>query len=299
LKEGSINFYFLLNILLKNIVWILLAAIVGGGLMYAYSSHTAVISYTSSLKLLVRNFSIRDNEGNPFVDSENDEDTENDSESTIDQDEISYVISTSAISASKSLIETYMVIIKTEDSLKMILEDIKENEGYELTYKPIEEDPVFTNDDWYKTMGTWEVGASITMAPVGDTEIFQVTVTTTDYRKTEAISKAIKNQIQEVINKNYDIGSVYVIESPYTPYRVTPAHVRNVLIGAIAGFAIAVVAFFIAAYVDNTVKCEEDIKEAMGVLPLGEIPDLIEVQKTSYKYYNSKYSRYSYKDKEE
>lgn len=290
MKEGSINFYFLLNILLKNIIWILLAAIVGGGLMYAYSSHTAVITYTSSLKLLVRNFSIREDADDPFAtDGE---------EGSNSKENMNYILSTSAISASKSLIETYKVIIETEDSINMLIEDIKANSGYQLSYKPVEEDPVFTDADWYNKIATWEVRGSLNMYAVGDTEVLQIDVTTTDYRKTEAISKAINNQIQQVINENYDIGSVHVIESPYTPYRVMPAHVRNVFIGVIAGFAIAAVAFFIVAYVDNTVKCEEDIKESMGVLPLGEIPDLVEVQKTSYKYYNSKYSRYSYKDKE-
>ena len=287
MKEGSINFYFLLNILLKNIVWILLAAIVGGGLMYAYSSHTAITTYTSSLKLLVRNFSIREDADNPFATE--DEDAANSKEN------LNYILSTSAISASKSLIETYKVIIATEDSINMLIQDIKANKGYDLSYKPVEDDTVFTDDDWYKNIATWEVRGSLNMYAVGDTEVLQIDVTTSDYRKTEAISKALNNQIQEVINENYDIGSVHVIESPYTPYRVPPAHVRNVLIGVIAGFAIAAVAFFIIAYVDNTVKCEEDIKESMGVLPLGEIPDLIEVQKTSYKYYNSKYS-YKYKE---
>lgn len=289
MKEGSINFYFLLNILLKNIVWILLAAIVGGGLMYAYSSHTAITTYTSSLKLLVRNFSIREDADNPFATE--DEDAANSKEN------LNYILSTSAISASKSLIETYKVIIATEDSINMLIQDIKANKGYELSYKPVEDDTVFTDDDWYKNIAAWEVRGSLNMYAVGDTEVLQIDVTTSDYRKTEAISKALNNQIQEVINENYDIGSVHVIESPYTPYRVPPAHVRNVLIGVIAGFAIAAVAFFIIAYVDNTVKCEEDIKESMGVLPLGEIPDLIEVQKTSYKYYYN--SKYSYKYKEE
>ncbi|MBE7064504.1 MAG: hypothetical protein E7384_01645 [Ruminococcaceae bacterium] len=295
MKEGSINFYFLLNILLKNIVWLVLAAILGGVVMYGYSSNTAITTYTSSLKLLVRNFSIRDGAGNPFVDSEDGEDSDK------EKQDYSYIISTSAISASKSLIETYMVIIKTEDSLKMVVDDIKANAGYtdELTYKPVEDDEIFTDDDWYKHMGTWEVGASIYMAPVGETEVFQVNVTTTDYRKTEAISKAIKNQIQAIINENYDVGSVHVIESPHAPYRSTPTYMSKVLIGAVAGFALVAVAFFIAAYVDNTVKCEADIKESMGVLPLGEIPDLIDVRKTSYRYYHYKNSKYSYKEKEE
>ena len=178
---------------------------------------------------------------------------------------------------------------------RMFLEDIQANNGYELTYVPVEDDTVLDNEDWYTNMGTWEIRGSLNISAVGDTEVMQIDVTTTDYRKTEAISKAIENQIQEVINENYDIGSVHVIESPTTPYRVPPAHIRNVLIGVAAGFALATVAFFIAAYVDNTVKCETDIKEAMGVLPLGEIPDFIEVQKSSYKYYSSRYSRYSYR----
>ncbi|MBQ8164249.1 MAG: hypothetical protein IJZ94_00330 [Clostridia bacterium] len=292
MKEGSINFYFLLNILIKNIIWILLAAVLGGGLMYAYSSHTAVTTYTSSLKILVRNVSLRDKEENPAEPEEDD---------TASYYSV-YGLTTSAINASKSLIETYTVIIRTEDSLRMFLEDIKSNNGYELSYVPVEDDKVLNDEDWYMNMGTWEIGSSLDMYAVGDTEVLQIDVTTSDYRKTEAISKAIDNQIQEVINENYDIGSVHVIESPSTPYRVPPAHIRNVIIGVAAGFALAAIAFFIAAYVDNTVKCEADIKESMGVLPLGEIPDLVEVQKFSYKYNNSKYSKYgyrSYKKKEE
>lgn len=144
-------------------------------------------------------------------------------------------------------------------------------------------------------MATWEIRGSLDIAAVGDTEVMQINITTADYRKTEAISKAIDNQIQKVINENYDIGSVHVIESPTTPYRVPPAHIKNVILGAVGGFALAVIGFFIAAYVDNTVKSDVDIKEAMGVLPLGEIPDFIEVQKSSYKYYNSRYSKYAYK----
>lgn len=288
MKEGSINFYFLLNVLIKNIIWILLATIIGGGLMYAYSDRNSVTTYTSSLKLLVRNFSIREDSMDSFP-----TDGEDNSNS---KENLNYILSTSAISASKSLIETYKVIIATEDSIQMLISDIQENNGYELKYKPSGDDPIFTDtDDWYKNISVWEIRNSLTMYAVGDTEVLQIDVTTVDYRRTEAFAKAINNKIQEVINENYDIGSVHVIESPGVPYAVAPAHVRNVTIGAIAGFAFAAILFFIIAYVDNTVKSEDDIKEAMGVMPLGEIPDLIEVNKKSYRYYNS---RYLYKDKE-
>lgn len=287
MKEGSINFYFLLHILLRNIIWILLAAIVGGGLMYAYSDRHSVTTYTSSLKLLVRNFSIREDAMDSFP-----TDGEDNSNS---KENLNYILSTSAISASKSLIETYKVIIATDNSINMLISDIQANKGYNLSYKPVEDDPVFTDANWYKNISVWEIRGSLNMYAVGDTEILQIDVTTVDYRRTEAIAKAIENKIQEVINKNYDIGSVHVIESPGTPYRVPPAHVRNVLLGAIAGFALSAVIFFVIAYIDNTVKSEDDIKEAMGVMPLGEIPDLIEVNKKSYKYYNS---RYLYRDKE-
>ena len=73
MKEGSINFYFLLSILIKNIIWILLAAVLGGTLMYAYSSHTAVTTYTSSLKILVRNVSLRDEDEDIELDDEDNE----------------------------------------------------------------------------------------------------------------------------------------------------------------------------------------------------------------------------------
>ena len=255
--------------------------------MYAYSDRNSVTTYTSSLKLLVRNFSIREDSMDSFP-----TDGEDNSNS---KENLNYILSTSAISASKSLIETYKVIIATEDSIQMLIDDIQLHNGYELKYKPSGDDQIFTDKDWYKNISVWEIRSSLSMYAVGDTEVLQIDVTTADYRRTEAFAKAINNKIQEVINENYDIGSVHVIESPGVPYPVAPAHVRNVTIGAAAGFAFAAIMFFIIAYVDNTVKSEDDIKEAMGVMPLGEIPDLVEVNKKSYKYYNS---RYLYKDKE-
>ncbi len=276
MREANINLNFIFNIILKNIIWILIAAVLGGTAMYAYAKYTAVTTYTSSVKFLVRNISKND----------------------VDELEDYSVVglSASSIEASKSLINTYIEVIKTQDALEMFLEDIKENDGYKdmLSYPMSEEEINAADPLWVEKMSIGEIGGSLYMYALGETEILKIDVTSFDVRKAEAISIAIENVVPSVINELYDIGSVKVIESALTPYKVTSSYTVRVGLGAVLGFVLSAAIFFIFAYLDNTIKSEEDIKEGLGILSLGEVPDLVEVYKHKAKYGSGygKYGRY-------
>ncbi|MBQ8827894.1 MAG: hypothetical protein IJZ90_01975 [Clostridia bacterium] len=261
MKEANINLSFVLNVLVKNIIWILLAAFLGGGIAYGYARHTAVTRYTSSVKFLVRNFTMN--------------------EYSALEEYAAVGLSASSISASKSLIGTYIEVIKTEDALDMFLEDVKANDGYKekLTYTYSDDEVAVAGDNWIENIDTGDIKSSLTLGAVGDTEILQIDVTFSDARQSEAVALAIENVLPSVINQLYDIGSVRVIESATTPVRESTQTLQTTLIGTAVACVFSAAIFFLIAYLDNTIKCEEDIKVLFGVLALGEVPDLQEADK--------------------
>ena len=70
---------------------------------------------------------------------------------------------------------------------------------------------------------------------------------------------------------------------------VSPNNVRNAVIGALAGFVVAVLLVVMQVLLDVRVKGEEDLKRICQAPVLGTIPDFAETDHGSYSKYGYGY----------
>ena len=162
-------------------------------------------------------------------------------------------VSSQDMSASKSLAESSIVIVKNSTSL---LEKVIEESGVEISAKALK--------------------GSITSGTYSGTEAFFISVDHTDPEKALAIAEAfytvIPDAIPEIINK----GDVSQMDPPRLATEPdSPNLIINILIGAILGIAISFLVFFLAEVLDNTIYTEDDVKDKFGYPIVGLIPTIV------------------------
>lgn len=153
------------------------------------------------------------------------------------------------ITLSQKLVNTYGEIIKTSAVL----------------------DPVIHNLDLELTSD--ELSKKISVAPVGDTELIEITVQ--DRYPIEAsdisneISEVFSDQIQDIMK----VDNVSVIEEAIPLVNpVKPNKMLNIAIGGILGLMASVFIIFLKEYLDNTIKTSEEAQKYLELPVLGSIP---------------------------
>lgn len=162
-----------------------------------------------------------------------------------------FSLSAADLSASKGLVNTYIVILGTRETLN----DVIDYAGVDMTYGQLKE--------------------IVTAASVDDTEIFQVTVTHPD----PVIAEKLANAIAQILPKRIDtivegtsakVAEAAVIASSPS----SPNYVKNSIIGLLVGAVLTVAAIIIRELVDVTVRAEEDIARVCGHPVLAAVPDM-------------------------
>jgi len=170
-------------------------------------------------------------------------------------------VSSQDMSASKSLAESSIVIVKNSTSL---LEKVIAESGVEISAKALK--------------------GSITSGTYSGTEAFYIAVDHTDPEKALAIAEAfytvIPDAIPEIINK----GDVSQMDPPRLATEPdSPNLVINTLIGAILGIAISFLVFFLTEVLDNTIYTEDDVKDKFGYPIVGLIPTIVTEESSRVK----------------
>ena len=166
-------------------------------------------------------------------------------------------ISAADLATSQRLVHTYIEMVKSENVLEMVAQEVGANgvSGKKPTAEKIK--------------------AMISAAPLEETEIFEVLVSSDDPQLAcdiaNAIGKVAPGKIEE-----FAVGSsTKIIDWPKpatAPY--APSKSRNTLIGVIAGVGVAICAIVLQVLLDVRVKCEEDLVKISNAPVLGMIPDL-------------------------
>ncbi|MCD8230648.1 MAG: polysaccharide biosynthesis tyrosine autokinase [Clostridiales bacterium] len=214
----------LVKLLLRNIWIIILCTILLGGACYTYSAFCITPLYRSSIKMYVNN-------------------TTNTNDTTS--------ISSSDITASQYLVETYAVVL----SSKPTLEGVIEQTGVDYTYE--------------------ELSDMISTTAINETEVFCVTVTSPDPVEAAEIANAIAEVAPDEIGEIVSGSSVKVVEyASVATSKSSPNNTKNALIGALIGFILSCVGIMISSLLRNGMSVEEkirkDFKDAavLSVIPL-------------------------------
>lgn len=171
--------------------------------------------------------------------------------SSLSFDDMDVSISTGDISASKSLVKTYIVILNARETLN----DVIDYAGVNRTYSQI------------KRM--------IHAEAVDATEVFRVTVTSDDPAEAEQIADAIAYILPKRISNIIQGTTAIVVDSAILPVSSSsPNYTRNTMLGFLVGFVGMVAILAILELMDNTIRQEDDITQISSHPILASVPDM-------------------------
>lgn len=173
-------------------------------------------------------------------------------------------ITSSEISASKSLVDSYIVILKSRNTLEEVISKAHLDYSYEELLK------------------------MVSASSVNNTEIFQIEVTSTDPNEAKVIANMIATTLPNKIAAIIEGSSVRIVDSAVTPQKkFAPNNTKNVLIGGMIGGVIACGIYVVKFLLDDEIHSEEDLTETFNIPLLASIPDLADrTSKGRYGYGN-------------
>ena len=173
----------------------------------------------------------------------------------------SFSLSSSDISAAKSLVDSYIVILQTRASLN----DVIDYAEADLTYRELKE--------------------MISAAAVNNTEIFEVVVTSTDPYEAEKLANAIAYILPKRISSIIEGTSAKIVDSAVVAAKPSsPSYVNNALLGFAVGFMLSVGIIALREIFNISVRTEEDIAQCCSHPVLASVPDMTAPSKGGYGY---------------
>ena len=160
-------------------------------------------------------------------------------------------ISSGDLVTSRDLVDSYIVILKTRETLTEVIE----HTGADLTVK--------------------ELGDMISAEAVDETEVFRVTVTHPDPLEAEKIASAIAQILPGRISDIIDGTSAKIVDHATVPERPSsPSLAKNTLAGFLLGFMASAGVIVLREVFDTTIRSEEDIAQVCPHPVLSQVPDM-------------------------
>ena len=177
-------------------------------------------------------------------------------------------ISNGDLVTSRGLVDSYIVILKTRETLNDVIDYAGANRSYS------------------------ELKGMISAESVNETEIFQVSVTSPDPQEAERLANAIAYILPKRIGTLIDGTSAKVVDAAVIPSSPSsPSYTKNTLIGFLMGFVLTVGFIALREIFDVTICSEEDVTQVCKHPILAAVPDMTAPTKGSSYYYGSGYGR--------
>ena len=239
-QEYEIDLLDLAKALWAHIVPIVLAAVVCAGLAFGYTKLLVKPTYKANALLYV-----------------------NSSDISVAGSKLS--ISASDLTAAKSLVDTYIVILNTRTTLN----DVIAQSGVNYTYEQLKE--------------------MISAGSVNSTEIFSVEVTSTSPREAELLANTIATVLPEKIASVVDGSSVRIVDSAVVPSKKAgPSTEKNTMLGFLLGAVLACGTVVVLYLMDDKIHSADYLLQSFDLPLLAVIPDLTQETDDGY------YSQYAY-----
>lgn len=176
--------------------------------------------------------------------------------------ETSVSISPGQLTAAQSLVETYVVILKSRTTLEKVAEEA----GVPYSYE--------------------QMNSMIVASPVTNTEIFEVSVTSSKPREAELIANTVAEVLPDRIADIVDGSSVRVVDYAVTPTRkVSPSITRNTALGMMLGFVLSCGVIVILKIFDTTISSVDYLVQNYDLPILAVIPDMFPKKPNDSGYY--------------
>ena len=237
----------ILDILLRRLWLIVILVCLGGGVAFTYSEYIVPKKYTASVTMYVYNQS-----------SQQQQQTVSD------------------IALSEKLVDTYMVILKSNHVLEKVSDRIKDQS---VNYSV---DAIYS---------------MISAETVDETEVFKVSVSSYSKEHSKIIADAISQIAPDEIIRVVKAGAVEIVDMAELPTTYSYPNIsKNTIIGIVLGFVFACAFSLILELMNTSVKSRDDLMDTHKYPVLAVIPNLdgrTRSSKSYYKYSSNKYS-YSY-----
>ena len=242
--EG-INFKHILKVLFSKLGYIIAITLIVGILSFIYSETMVTPQYESKISMYVNN------ESNKTVNK----------------------VLGSDITASQMLVDTYIVMLKSNTVLNEVSNIL--------------------NESGIKGFDAEKLRGCITAKAMEETEVFEIKVKGSDPEQTYIIANVIADVAPKLIQTFVEASSIKVVDYASEGECVSPDVKKNTGLGLIIGFTFACLLVLIIDLFDTRIKNEEQLK-AWSLPVLGCIPNLFEGEKA-----NSKYNQYIGKKEKE
>jgi capsular exopolysaccharide synthesis family protein len=170
-------------------------------------------------------------------------------------------LTSSDISASRGLVDTYIVILGTRETLL----DVIDYAEADLSYTKL------------KNM--------IQAEAVDDTEVFRVTITSPDPAQAEQLANAVAYILPKRISNIIEGTSAKVVDAAVIASRPSsPNYTKNTMLGFVLGLIIMATIVVVLELLDVTIRAEEDITHDCQHPILASVPDMVASGKGAPQY---------------
>lgn len=167
-------------------------------------------------------------------------------------------ISQSELTAAKTLVDTYVVIMNTRTTL----EEVIAQSGVSYTYE--------------------QIRGMIQAAAVNGTEIFKIEVTSPDPQEAELLANTVAQVLPEKISSIVEGSSARIVDYAVVPSeKASPSMTKNTLIGAVLGFVLACGVVVVLELMDEQIHDSDYLQQTYDIPVLAVIPDLLSSKSTN------------------
>ena len=181
--------------------------------------------------------------------------------SSVSFGEATVSISNGDITTSKNLVNSYIVILKSRATLLDVIDYADSNRTYE------------------------QLLGMISASDVDETEVFRVTVTSTDPKEAEVLANAIAHVMPRRIGSIVEGSSAKVVDYAVLPKGPSsPDNMSNMFLGLLVGFVLSAGFVILLEIFAVTIKDEEDLLNCCNYPILATVPNMNRPQKRGYSY---------------
>ncbi|MEE0393494.1 MAG: polysaccharide biosynthesis tyrosine autokinase [Ruminococcus sp.] len=241
--ETEIDLGKLFKALMRRLPIILLVTLCFSAIGFSYGKYYLPLEYTSSTYMYVKNG---------------------------DASEEKTAINQQDLMASKSLVETYIVILKNDTVVKQVGMSLVSKFGVSEISK------CFTVKNG--VISTSELKDAISMSADGDTEVLKISAQTKDPHVSAEICDIYAEVAPTFLIRIIGAGSVEVIGDAEVPQSPSAPDVKKItMMAAAAGFVLSAGVAVLIYLLDRTIKGEDDI-QSFSISYLGEVPEMVEAR---------------------
>ena len=174
----------------------------------------------------------------------------------------SFSISQADITAAKSLVDTYIVILNSRSCLN----DVIDYSGIDISYTDLEE--------------------MISASSVKGTEVFEVVVTSTDPKEAEILANAIAYILPKRISNIVEGTAANIVDYAIEATKpCSPSYPKVSFIGFVIGFVLSLAVIVLREIFDVTIRDDEDLNRCCDYPILASVPDMMSQTQSSGQYY--------------